>query len=211
MNMVFAMALQRLGPEAVKYDLGPVKMWRDDLVRIVKFILDCSQQVELTTEEYKLNDVEDLAELAAKRIFTIKQFVAVSDGGRIHLRLDESVAELTLLDPDYNLRGMASEVLRVAKECRRPLFTFLPYASGLSLTALASALTSVLVPMVGRIGLPEFARRPSVAILHTRSRAEAPSFWSRKRDDLTITIVSNLFSLFLGGVIGYFVNKLSSK
>lgn len=49
----------------------------------------------------------------------------------------------------------------------------------------------------------------NTSILHIKSKVEEPTFWSRKKDDLAITLVSSVLSLILGGIIGYWVNSIS--
>ncbi|WP_152603632.1 hypothetical protein [Amycolatopsis rifamycinica] len=50
-----------------------------------------------------------------------------------------------------------------------------------------------------------FGGRPWESRLFTRTKADLPSFWRRKRDDLLIGAVS----LIVGGIIGYWVNTFS--
>ena len=47
------------------------------------------------------------------------------------------------------------------------------------------------------------------SILYVKTKIEEPTFWSRKKDDLAITVVSNVLSLGLGGIVGYWVNSIS--
>lgn len=46
-------------------------------------------------------------------------------------------------------------------------------------------------------------------IIFAQTRREAPGFYTRKKDDLVITIASNVASLIAGGLIGYWINTVS--
>jgi len=75
--------------------------------------------------------------------------------------------------------------------------------SGKSILLLIGLIIAVSLLLVGASRLPGTS---SSAVVINVPRASRPSFWVRKRDDIKIAIVS----LVAGGVVGYFVNVLTS-
>lgn len=49
---------------------------------------------------------------------------------------------------------------------------------------------------------------PTASLLYAKTRNTLPTLWERKRDDIKITIVSNVIALIVGGAIGYVIGKI---
>lgn len=76
--------------------------------------------------------------------------------------------------------------------------------SAKSILLLAGAIAAVILLIIGISRLPGSS---SSAVIINVPRASRPSFWVRQRDAIIISVIS----LLAGGVIGYFVNMLSSS
>ena len=113
---------------------------------------------------------------------------------------------------DLRTRGMLSEIQNVmgARRSRRSLLGFA------GLTALSGAMVWTLqlfgqlwlgIGLAGlaflAVGVKSRYRFWEASLIHTKTRAAAPTFLQRKRDDLWIAIVSGMVGLLGGGVIGY--------
>lgn len=200
------MALRRIAPEVLQVNLGPVRMWRDDLAKIARIIQECaSSGAVMTADGYELDDVDDLLDLAEREVFQVEEFSIASLDGRVQLRLGRAVSLLEIQEPDLKAKGAVTEIKEVSNRCRN-------YANSIQFRQAVRILAAA-IPLFGRSLLNATDKRldevPSQAIIYTRSRVEAPTFWQQKKHDVLITVVSNIFSLLLGGVIGYYVNKIS--
>jgi hypothetical protein len=117
------MPVQRLEPEVKRYDLGPVRLWQDELAEIVRLIgllPDVAMRIE--SDGYLLTDVkDDLPTLGPKvKYFTVK-------ATRSHLP-SETVISVTLsrdscrieeTDPDLTTMGLIQSIKSLMEACRR--------------------------------------------------------------------------------------------
>ncbi|GAA1795593.1 hypothetical protein HC028_18490 [Planosporangium flavigriseum] len=229
------------GPEIFRYDLGAVRMWREDLAELVNVLNDSlDKPLDLESGGYTLDRVEDLADVQEK---TVPYFAAWlhADGEagaysrrvhRVYLILERNKCTLEMRDPDNGMRWAASEAIRIAKRCRRRFAWLIRHAPFIFL-GLATLSTMVFAVIIAALGLQgkvsltatlavptpfAFAAAISAlarphripwAVLCTRTRPEAPNFWNRKRDDIWITVVSNVISLILGAWLGYYLSSRS--
>lgn len=201
------MALRRVVPEVISLDLGYLRMWRDDLGRMVKVLEKiCDGHITMRADDWEFDSVDDLAALAADRIYRVRSFSLV--GGKedkVKLQLGDTASLLEIVGGDeLSAKGAAQDLYRLAVECRRLQFQDLLSVSIGSLIAVT--------PIIGTFAGAASRNRQAAphVILETRTRAEAPSFWVAKKNDIWITVVSNVIALALGGVIGYFVNVWTS-
>ncbi|HYN96089.1 MAG TPA: hypothetical protein VES42_19765 [Pilimelia sp.] len=157
------MALRKTTVDTLVHDYGRIRVYRDDLAEMVKVLRDVASNCHLRADDYELDDVDDLSQLADKGITRVVDFVFSADGNRVGLSVNKRRALLAVREPDLIWRGAAAEVERIAKRC----------------------------------GGPRLA-----ASVDTRTRAEAPTFWSRKKDDILIAVASGAIFLVLGFVLG---------
>ncbi|SCG55622.1 hypothetical protein GA0070560_109186 [Micromonospora halophytica] len=172
-------------------------MWRDDTAELVRlFGQCCDTPPKLTADDYELDDVdEDFDTLLKQGVKEIRQFALAGDDGRVRLQLGATnTVEITA--PTLRDKGALTEASEIIRRCRRFEFTT-------SVRALlgASILSVVRLPGLS-LPLPTWE---TTTVIYTGTRAQSPTFWQRKRDDIWI----NGVSLAIGGVIGYFVNELT--
>lgn len=124
------------------------------------------------------------------------------------LRRGRSMAPLGVVAPDVARRYQRSD--RVTKGLLVFVLALATTVISLDLYLHAWMLSRDGLLMLVLIPVPLWIlwafRKHSSAVLINAYRAERPTFWQRKRDDLLI----NAVALVLGGVIGYFVNELQS-
>lgn len=112
------MTLKRKQVETDERSLGMVRLWRDDLTAMVDTIAEAAKDIQISTDLYELDSVEDLAKASEK---SLSNFTLSANSGQIRLVLTQKSAKLTISSPDLHLRGMATEVERIAFRRRRPI------------------------------------------------------------------------------------------
>lgn len=158
----------------------------------------CDEPPRLTADDYELDDVgEDFDALLKQGLKEIVQFTLVGDDGRVRLQLGTTnTVEITT--PTLRDKGALAEAGETIRRCRR--FEFRAAVGAL----LGASIVSVLPLRFLGLGAPLF-HWETETVIYTSTRAQSPTFWQRKRDDVWI----NAVSLAVGGVIGYFVNELT--
>lgn len=181
-------------------------MWRDDLDRMVAVLHKIShQKVDMKVDDYEIDDVADIADLASQGVHAVRSFSFTGgNSGEVTLQLGKDISLLQITGDDLASKGAAQEVYEIALGCRRlvtPDFVDTLFGAAL-----------LVAPVVGRAIYDGLSRRRDVerpkprVLLDTRTRKEAPTFWDAKKRDVWITVVSNIISLGIGGLIGYFIN-----
>jgi hypothetical protein len=210
-------------------------LWREDIAEIVSVFREATSdgEVKIQTDKYEVDDIEDLGHIKEPRI---ERLVVTGDQGRLRLELSRSECQVEVTEPDLKARGMLAEILRISENYKpRPprLWLILTLPIPLAFAALVlivaqhlgiynpdpelssspavSGLLSGVVLALSTVGYAEiwYRKRFKVTILRTRTRAEAPTFWMRKREDIWIEIAVGSASLLLGGVIGYWINTIT--
>ncbi|MEJ2851950.1 MULTISPECIES: hypothetical protein [unclassified Saccharothrix] len=230
------MSVKWLNPKIDSEEFGTLSLWRDDIAEIIQTIkVAVTEPLTIKTTDH---EGDDLDEVLDKEPPKIERLQVSTPSGRLTLTLSEKQSFMNISDATASERAMLTEVARVVKKHRQnviwskfgEVLTF--FLLGLLITfgadlyhRIENALTDtghtiVLTFSNGALSLLVFIAaatllvvaavvQPGVSVIRTQTRADAPGFWRRKGDDLKITIISNLISLALGGVIGYFVNTIS--
>jgi len=214
-------------PEKIHQVHGPVRLWRDDLEEIVQLLREGAPDGHIETDEYVLDHVAELAQLKAAQIGS---FSFIDEAAGVELALTDYACTLTIADPSLTQRGAATEVARILARNQLPTNTLLralPYlaaAIGFALAMIVpwgrnGLILSILgAIIVGGVSLSVVTAEKWVArrrhflpqsILSTRTRAEAPTFWERRSEEIVIQAVVSLVSLAVGGVLGYLIDTLT--
>ena len=179
------MALTRIKSDVEHRHLGYVRLWIEDLKKIVALIREAAPgDIKIVVDDkYTTNDVEDLSGYEEVRMKSI-----VVTAPRIALLLGPQVATLNMEDPGSLMLGIATQIERIAKQRRRRFAGILP--------AIA---TTVM------IGLPASGldRSSGGAILVARTKGDAPPWLERNRDALIINVAVSL----VVGVLAFFAGK----
>jgi hypothetical protein len=118
--------LTRLKATVKSYDLGYLRLWRDDLAEIVRLVrqLD-AKRVEIHADACRLDDVE--TDLPDPRLgprlsdfSVIATTVAGNDTSRelISVRLSRRGSRIEVTDPDLTTTGLTNELRSVVASCR---------------------------------------------------------------------------------------------
>jgi len=169
---------------------------------------------------WSMDSVEDLPKLKHEKVGRL----TVTAPGKVELSIGRGGSWIAVVDPDLQARGMMHGVLQIAQRCRRVggRQLIVRIASGVVVVAAAAAwvatrdiigglcVAAFIAIAVGGF-VAEFNDSLDRTTISSRPRAEAPTFWRRKRDDLWIEVVVSLVSLLLGGVVGFWINTITSN
>jgi hypothetical protein len=134
---VQSMALKRLTPMIRRYDLGLVRMWRNELVEIVRLIseLDEAEVEVVADDQYKVDDIEDDLSAAGPKLKSLTVTASRTSDGilrefiKVHLSEAECTTEAT--DPDLATLGAMDQIRSLADECgRMPKWALRLYRDG---------------------------------------------------------------------------------
>lgn len=208
-------------------DLPPIMAWREDIEAIASLLHRAYPDLalQLQTCHYKLDAIEDLATIPETEICHIR--MTTSDGN-IQVSLGHSNSSVRVSNPDFSTKGLLAELTRKIEDHRRkrPLLQ-----AARLITAFVLILSAVLGAKSGAFNAPPSVDLPGWAWpwvmicslllllalsvpknksrIFTRTRAEAPTFFSRKKDDLLIEAGVAVVSLILGGFLGYWINTIT--
>ncbi|MEU1250669.1 hypothetical protein [Micromonospora arida] len=180
-----------------------IRLWRDDLARIVSMLEEASgSKLELFSGDYAIESVEDLAQVAddmgSDDVGGFDALLRDPDlDGKIFRVTSDGPAFLVSLQFDD---GSRDEYLRYSTA-----YLQLKHPDN-GMRWVAGEIQKI-VEESRRRGLARYVKRGR-PIVYGRTRAERPSLWQRKRDDIRITVVSNSISLFLGALLGYLISKI---
>lgn len=180
-------------------------------------------EIRIRADDYQIDAVADLAGLPEERVSRFEA-TTISDK-QVQLVLSASDAFAVAEDPDLETKGLLAELQRLGQPQswfgRNLSVIFWSAVMMIVFVVILSFSTAGDTPawmviifaaggaLAGTVLIWMYPRAESArAIIYTRTRLEAPTFWQRKRDDLWITGVASLISLILGGILGYFVGKL---
>jgi hypothetical protein len=135
------MSLKRLKPVIEQYELGSLRLWRDDLARIVGLMEQLNGAVNVEADNYEVGDVEeDLPEISKQLDYFSVTVTKVDEDATqrrlLRLRVSKNDCSIAATDPDATTRGIISEIQSLAKKNRRlPLWltAFIGSRSGLAL------------------------------------------------------------------------------
>jgi hypothetical protein len=219
------MAVKRTQDRVESYQLGHVKLYRDDLEQITKAVMEVGD-LRVACGAWELTDPGDFSDPELPERLPDLRMTAHPPGSKagIEVVLGRWQAHVTLTEPDTRTLGVLSRIQQVCKVrnrgLRRPTSLAMVVVPGLitfglarfspplsnSLTALFIAGWIVLYTFVGDflLGRTRWGGDES-AFLINAYRTERPDFWQRTRDDWVVGAVWAL----IGGVIGYFVNQIT--
>ncbi|GIF16745.1 hypothetical protein Ate01nite_67770 [Actinoplanes teichomyceticus] len=181
------MALKRIKSEVDHRSLGHVRFWTEDLSAIVGLIEEASPgEIKITVDEdLSAAGVEDLAEYPRERLTS---FVVTAPG--VELVLGPNVAVLKLEQPNLAVRGMATEIERIAGSGRRRGALF-----GRTLRNVAA---SIPLALVGKLPIAQAGDVRGSAILYSRPKRDAPPWFERNKDALATNVIVSIVFYILG-------------
>jgi uncharacterized protein YneF (UPF0154 family) len=232
------LTIKKIKSKEIYENVPEVQIWLDDIEKI-KFWVDeipASSPSKIILEvggsQYETTNIEDVATFDHYEVDTLE--IAQGEGEfSVTISRAEKVNSIRYTDTTPRMNASATQIKQILIEQRRlkliqalqgkhsrPI-TYLVAAVivllfsllnvGLAHNSFVNVLIFVAVTLVFGLtgGIFMLALKAGESRIFTKTRAEHPTFWQRKRDDLLITIVSSVISLVVGGVIGYWVNTIS--
>ena len=225
------MAVKPIGPRQPtvrRATLGSVRLWRDDIEKLVQLIETGFPGPAITIQGggYEFDTVNDIGAIESPTLSNLK---ITTNDDRLYLGIeggDGCVVQIK--DPDMLSEGFQSHLEGFIRQHRLRLSAF-SRSDTLKLSSLLICLgllnwsrnhqlgsvfnialmVATIVSLVLLIEWPAATKRKYRVLIYTKKRAEAPPFLERKRDDLWIEAVVGVVSLVLGGVIGYWINTIT--
>lgn len=200
--------------------LEPVKLYLDDLERIVEVLRSVSSDIRITTGQYALDNLGELPLL--KREFLRELEITIREP-HVSLECSHSGIWLYISDDNPISRGLFDKVREILLQ-RRRLLAPLGFVSGLGgalfsagLFALfrgmikAHAITVVgailcLALAIGAIWYSYWEQERGYAIIIPKYEMDAPSFLKRNADQVALAVISAI----LGGLIALLLAKLAA-
>jgi hypothetical protein len=218
-------AIRSLRPTILARNLGPMRLWVDDLAEITDLIADVAPIFHIRTDKYQVTSVDELTGVKEK---TIRRFVVAAGGDRIQLEFSPYGAAVAVRDPDLKARGLVTEIEKIAKRTKRgflplrtrkqrlaylyayiafwtlPGFWIIPQAVRGGLPAVPKDwITQAALGVLGSAAIAYFTMPRIGAVMYTRTRAQMPTWWTRNRDGITTNVIVSAAFLVIGIVIGY--------
>ena len=199
----------------------PVKLYIDDIKKIVNVFTDADLKVELVTLKARYESIEELVQNEDERIYDLE--IKCYDPS-ISIMLEKNKILIFIEDDDLKSRGAFEKIKRILIEKRRRFWKILssPLINGILMgfsillfsTILINGIKNNYVNMYMFIPLAAFiciiinydynikidSKRYSLIILKKREE----SFFKRKKDDLLMAIITAVFGFIVGFMLGKF-------
>ncbi|MBI3853028.1 MAG: hypothetical protein HY298_22490 [Verrucomicrobia bacterium] len=190
--------------------LKPVLLYRDDIEKIVEAMREVSSDVELSTEEQRFEDLKEWAEMK-RDYFTNMQISAKSPF--VSLKLEKNQIWLYIGKDTAESRGVFEKVKRILTDHPPPTAKLMnlstpAVASGICFGAFVSmaafvdwmGLTVTAILWLGCVWWGRWAfheRFNRYSVIIPRYRIDAPNFWKRNSDKITVAIISTAVGIVL--------------
>lgn len=213
-------------------DLKPVKVYFDDLERIVEILRDVSSDISVSTDEYELGDITDLLSLNQ---LAIHELEISSKNPHVVLQLRASGARVYASDSTPICIGVVEKIRKQLKPRSRKLgwliSSFLPFmltfmfpvgafcfGLGWSISSVQSmnvrgVIGGILISILSAVTVGWFGRlfTKTYSTIYLRPKKEMPSFFARKKDDIALAIISGLLGAILGALGALTINHFAAK
>lgn len=193
-----------------------VRLWREDLVELVKLVEDAFPGgAQLRADDYALDGVDDIAALPGARIRSFDVISNAVDGPR--LKLTEFSFRLEIPNPGYTGRGLADVLQQFAREHRQFVLSPQPFLVAVAVASLASIylhlspraaalLRGTQITVLLALAIASYRANSrgqpflvsSGAAMFTNTRAEAPTFIERVKDDIVVNAAGVCAGWLLG-------------
>ena len=197
-------------PQRLSYKLGPIHLYLDEIEKIIEHLRSGAETVDVDAGEFHLEPTDKLADIKGAEIHDL---TIESSNPHIAVQLWPRSAELIAYRDDPNTRGLF-EVIKDELITHQRLFSGFhryPMAGGVTLGLSPSVLLFLPIPTAQRLiatalmfALGVLMSLPVLRILHKsystvvlRYRAERPSFWQRKGDEILIALISAIIGSLL--------------
>jgi len=201
--------------------LKPVKLYLDDLEKVTRILSDVTENVNLSTDEYSLDNVRQLQEL--KREYITELEIKIREP-HVSLSLKPDNVWLYISQDDPVSRGLFEKIKKTLLECKHPR-SWLIQTAWMAFVAGSIVGGGIILALYGivkqnylhfSIGVASIVlsllwswydhktelRMYSIIIL--KHRIDTPPFFKRNADHIVLAFISAI----LGGVITLIVTEL---
>jgi len=203
-------------------ELKPVALYLDDLERIIEIFKEASDDVRILTSEYELDSIDEFRNLHEETLNYLK--ISISEPF-VSLELKPNGIWLFISEDELISRGVFEKIKQLLHSRRRKLswLTANPYLAGAAVGSSAFpffkaidsqnvywAVLGCSLLMIGAIWTWwSFAGTlKKYSIVRLRRRAESPSFWKRKKDDIVLVIISAVVGALITLAITWAITEL---
>jgi hypothetical protein len=224
------MALERVESTSERTEIGPLRLYREDLMRIWEILSQLGSVEAEVNGKFKITEPsgwEELARSTREPVTSVKFNAKGSDydDPRISVTLHKKLLNyIYVYQVTHEARGLVSVLKEELREHRRfnPPFWLTALASGLAGVPVA-VLLFLWLDSLGAEGGPVSLVVYSTVMLFVwlgvpladvKSKivnvtyAEAPRFRERLLEDQGVALFWTVVGVALGGVVGYLVNQL---
>ena len=196
----------------------PVKLFLDDIEKIVEILRETSDEISLETDEFVIQDVELLMNVGREYINELK---IESRNPYISIELGPNRIWLFIFQDTNESRGTLEKIKAILNLRRQRFYRFIHspvvigLAAGGSLAVMIVGATAPNWPMLGAGGCflfitsiwmwwDEFGSKGKYSMIIPKRHVEYESFWKRNKDMLIVGIVSAI----IGGLITFLVSHI---
>jgi hypothetical protein len=191
---------------------GPVVLWLDDLTEIVAVLMERSKKIQISTEDYRFETVDELK----KHVGSQTQFALEIDCHEPYVSIDFDRDSATLYvsagDQAAHLFNEIDGII-ARRQRRFPLlYSWRPLMLASAVIIVADYFLFFGPPEVEPyvrfippflaicfIG-PMFIRWKRVSVIKLQRPSDAPSFWERNKDKMLMLIIGALITLAVAAV-----------
>ena len=213
--------------------LPPVRLYLDDIKKIIGILSEVSENIDLEADEYKY---ESLTELTTQNLYQINSLTISSSDPYVSLHFAPDSVWLFITKDTAELRGIFEKIKKFLRSKRRKLYfmhknPFLTSAiigtfSGLSLplfpifirNLITTGATAriILILSLATIWLIfiiivfswffylQYKRYSTIILM---PRTEQTNFWQRNSDKLIVGLIVSIFSVLVTAFVTYFITR----
>lgn len=203
--------------------LNPAKLYLDDIEKIVETMLQISDKVEISNEEYSFESLDELKELKQEALRNLE--ITASHPSRISIHFKKDSIYLHASDDAPASRGILEKIKEIVAQRSRRLVWLLNsnFLSGgfFALSMIVFIFYGVIDGngycfLAGIIGViigwfwswrSIRSQHFNYSVIILKHRIDAPSFFKRNRDKIIIAIIASV----IGGIVVVVFQKIFFK
>ena len=202
--------------------LPPVKLFLDDIEKIVEIAGELSKKIELSTDEYSFEHVSELSQLQQEELTSLSIRIYLFD---LSIYFTPSYVDLRVQGKTATHTGVFSELKTFIFSRRRKFLTiyknvliWILYFIGLGIVIVAPTLHIRGLLLIGAYAtgiiivafniLYFYILHPRYSIIILKKRIEQPSFLKRNKDKIILSLFSAVIGALIYGLIGLVIDLI---
>ncbi len=203
--------------KSIYKNLPAVKIHLDDIIDIFNFFKKYSKgELKMVVDNFRLYNLNELKEIKKNRV---DFFGSVSSDPHISLEFRKDGGRIYSSDDNVMNKGIILELEELLNKHKRKCSHNIPYWIELINSVLIGILVGGLLllryPQIFILGIPSIilflmSFNNTKSIIKLKKRNEVSSFWSRKKDEIWLIVISNFIGIFLG-IVGTLIAQYLIK